>query len=184
MGTQPVASTSFVTMWRQLPRVLLVPLLVACLGGTLESYFPGPRGFVLLFAAVVVILGWWIAGFARTGIALFRRQWVAAGGRFLAILLSVPLCIGGAASGDYMHLGLSYPLYLYQIERTSSRPVRFHWGDTAVTALDSPQWRTLIYDDTGKAAAAVGTNQQKTSVLWVSTTHLAGNFFIEVEYAR
>jgi hypothetical protein len=183
MGVPPAASASSTSTRRQLLWVCLAPVLIACLGGALHSYFLGPLGFLFGFLAVLAILGLWVAGLVKTVLALFRRRWTAAGGRFLVIAASVPLSVAGLASEDYIHLALSYPYYVYKIEQTSLRPVRFYWGDSALLAIDDSRNYTLIYDDSGEVEATLG-ERQVDGGLWVTTTRLAGHFFLQVAYLR
>ncbi len=161
-------------------RAASFPFLVSCLASTLDSYYPGGNGTLLLLGALLIFLGWWLAGLARMGIALFRRRWDAAGRRLVLLAISIPLAFVGFQSGDWVHLATSYPYYLYRIGKTSERPVRFYWGDTAVTVFDANRVRTLLYDDSGRTKAAVGVDRQDPSGLRIGTTHMTGNFFMEL----
>jgi hypothetical protein len=183
IGVAPAPSASLA---RRRPRLLwavLAPVLIALLGAALHSYFLGPIGLALWMLAVFAVFGLWIASLAKTAVAGVRRQWTAAGATLLAIAVSVPLSVATARLGPYVHLALSYPYYLYEIERTSERPVRFYWGDASVWAIDGGTIYTLVYDDSGKTESALG-DKPVEGQLWIATTRLAGNFFLEVASMR
>ena len=87
------------------------------------------------------------------------------------MLISLPL-------GDYVHLAFLYPYYREKIAQTSKRPVRFKWGDQALSVLDGYQMQILLYDDTGATTIIAKPVQDKYQIC-TYRYHLIGNFYIE-----
>lgn len=153
-------------------------------GGTLWSFFPGLWGFLSLLLAAAAVLVCWLAGLGGVAGDLSRRRWRRSGVRSLLLAASVPLAFLGANSGDYVHLAALYPSYWPQIAESPDGPVRFPWGDGAVSVLDGMRLRTLVYDRSGETRATVGVDQQDSTGFRIFTRHLVGNFFAEERHSH
>jgi hypothetical protein len=141
------------------------------------SLFPGPGGFLLVLVAGLFVVAWFLFVLVAVLNDAFRRRWRRATLRLVAIIAVLPLTFLAARSGDYFHLALLYPRYRQQIAATPNRPVRFDWGDQAVTVLDGMQQRTLVYDESGRTPASFA--HRDSNGFFITTRHLIGNFFLE-----
>ena len=97
----------------------------------------------------------------------------------LIVLIAILPCI---AIGDYIHLVVFYPYYLWVIG-SRSEPVRFSWGDSAIVVTDGLRLHVLVYDPTGASEKNVGVERQFER-LYTSTQHLIGPFFVEHTYSN
>ncbi len=98
-------------------------------------------------------------------------------GRTLIVAAALPLITGGFLAGDYVHLAINYPRYRRVIDQTQTRPVRFAWGDYAVTILDGLQLRVLVFNESGPPAPeAIEAERGRDTV---SVTRLIGPFYLE-----
>jgi hypothetical protein len=159
-----------------------LPIFAAVVASTLNSFFPGPSGFLCLFTGVAVVLFWLLAAVLKLGIDLCRGQWMSLGRRSIVIATSAPLVGFAFLSGDYLHLFALYPYYMPKIAAAPEEVVRFAWGDDAVTVLDGIQLRVLVHDGSGMTKAAVGVERpgpEGLEGLRVNTSHLIGDFFLE-----
>jgi hypothetical protein len=161
-------------------RAVWFPFGFSLAGSTGLSASPGPLGSLVLLISMLVILGGLIAALFRIGVAIFHRQWRLSGERLILLIIAFPLIFLGLRSGDYVHLAVLYPYYREKIAQTSERPVRFPWGDAAVTVLDGIQYRTMLYDDTGKTGEMNDVEQHRAEGLVVIDHRLTGSFFIEL----
>jgi len=155
------------------------PISASLIGSTLWSLFPGPAGFLFLIMSCLVILGYLITMFALIGASIVRGQWHAGARRVALVAIAVPISILGIRSGDYLHVVVAYPYYRLKIAQTAERPVRFPWGDQAVTVADGLQFRALLYDDRGEMNLIDHRVGDGNGVFWVSTRRLMGQFFIQ-----
>jgi hypothetical protein len=163
-------------------RTALVPLVAAIIASTLHSFFPGIGGFFALLVGTMTIIGWMATVLVLIGVGAFRRRWKSAGLSLLILTCVSPVSLAVfALSGDFVHLLLLYPYYLSKIHQDgeiANEPVRFAWGDDAVSVLDGARLRVLIYDTSGEIASAMGQIKREDGLI-VSTRHLIGNFYIE-----
>ncbi len=162
------------------PRVRTALFLfgVSLTGSTLWSVFAGPLGFLLLMISLLIVAVSLIAVLSGVVSALFGRQWRLFGERLIVLVVAAPVVVTGTRLGDYVHLALLYPYYRENIAQTSKRPVRFYWGDQAVSVLDGLQLRSLLYDDTGVTTVTT-TQERDDQGLCTFRQHLMVNFFIE-----
>jgi hypothetical protein len=114
-----------------------------------------------------------------TGAAMFRGRWRVSVRRLVLLMVAATLTFFGAWSGDYLHFAAAYPYYSQKIKETTGRPVKFYWGDQAVTVLDGLQVRNLLYDDTGKVNLTDHLGEDDGPGFCISTRRLIGHFFIE-----
>lgn len=154
--------------------LLAVGASIIC--STLVSFLPGPAGLLLSLAPMLAISLWLISQFVGLAVNIIRRRANFIAQRLALIMVELPLIFFGLQSGDYLHLALLYPYYQYEISSTSTRPVRFYWGDQAISVLDGIRIRTLLYDETGKVAATAPLVDEGMCVI---EHPLIGNFFIE-----
>ena len=157
-----------------------IPTAAAFVGSTLWSFFPGPLGFVFSLAAAIAIVIWLAIAICRFLIGAIRRHWRNVATRFVQITLAVPLVGMGALSGDYVHFALAYPYYLQQLATKPERPLRFAWGDRAVSVLEGTDFRTLIYDSSRTTPIVRGERDQEG--LFTTTQHFVGPFFLEEKH--
>jgi hypothetical protein len=165
-------------MWRRLLRSASIPIGAAILGGTAKSVFPGPPAFPVVLIGVLTVLIWTLIGVGKLIFDLCHRRWLISGARLLQITACLPLAVIGAASGDYVHIALFYPSYRMTIAKSPDGPVRFPWGDAALTVLDGMHFRTLVFDRGGATEAVLG-RQLGPDGLPKFTRHLIGNFYLE-----
>lgn len=125
-----------------------------------------------------IVVLYWLVATLRVVAAAFSKRWRVSGFRAVSLVVSIPLALAGLETGDYLHLLLFYPHHWNVIKRTAERPVRFGWGDEAVTVMDGLKLRTLIYDDSGKAEKQLNL-ERRGEGLSSMTVHLFGKFFIE-----
>jgi hypothetical protein len=130
----------------------------------------------------MTIIGWTVTFLALTAIAAFRRHWTRAGSSLLVLACAAPISLAVLVlSGDYVHLLMLYPYYLskiHQSSETAKAPVRFAWGDDAVSVLDGIRLRILIYDPSDETASAIGQIKRQEGLV-ISTWRLAGDFYIQ-----
>jgi len=144
---------------------------------------PGPLGFLSRVIGLLSIVAWGITILVSIVRALFRRNWNRAVGFPAIVICALPLIFIGAISGDYVHLTVLSPSYVYKIRQQPdwpSRETRFGWGDDAITVLDGMQLKVLVYDPTGKTQ--VGEGPGPDGGLRTSTRHLIGNFYLLYVY--
>jgi hypothetical protein len=157
-----------------------LPTAAAFAGSTLWSFFPGPVGFLFGLAAAIAIVLWLVIVICRFLIGMVRRHWRNTAARFVQITLAVPLVGMGVLSGDYVHLALAYPYYLQQLATRPERPLRFAWGDRALTVLEGTDFRTLIYDSSRTTPIVRGEKDQEG--LFTTTQHFVGPFYLEEKH--
>jgi hypothetical protein len=165
-------------------RALWLPTVASISGGALWSIFPGPLGFLFLVVTKLTILVWWMVGVTKISIVVLHRQWSILAGRFFVFIVSIPIIYAGFACGDYIHLVTFYPFYWQRIDGKAVGPVRFPWGDEAVSVLDGLQFHTLVYDGSGSTKVGFGADSKYFEALRTSTRHLIGNFYIEEVRSR
>jgi hypothetical protein len=99
-------------------------------------------------------------------------------------ICSIPLIGLSVFAGDYIHLAVFYPYYMFEIHQHSdwqSKAIRFPWGDNAVLVTDGLQFRTLIYDASGKTV--IEDRLDPNIGVRVNVRQLAGNFYMELMYS-
>jgi hypothetical protein len=115
-----------------------IPVIVLILTSTLNSFFPGPVGFLFLVLAFVVVAGNYIFFVFLAASLAIQQKWRLLGGRMTSCAVSLLLIIPSWLSGDYIHLITMYPHYRYVILQhagAKAEPLRFPWGDSAVSVL-------------------------------------------------
>jgi len=159
-----------------------IPIGAAILGGTAMSVFPGPLGVLVLLIGFLVVLIWALIGVGKLIFDLCHRRWLASGARLLQITACLPLALFCAVSGDYIHLALFYPSYRITIAKTPDGPVRFPWGDAAVTVGDGIHFRVLVFDRSGATEAVLGRRPGPEGLSTI-TNHLVGRFYMEETFS-
>ena len=150
----------------------------------LDSIFPGLLGVLGLLCAGAAVAAACLVAFAGAVLAALRKRWARCGVRLAVVAVSVPVALAGPACGDWLHLLVMYPYYRSVIARQPQRPVRFPWGDRALTVVDGLDMRTLVYDDTGSTRRLAGLERRTSDGLFVTDRPFVGNFTIEQLYNR
>jgi hypothetical protein len=141
-------------------------------------------GVLSALGGLAVLSTFWLTGLVKLANAIFHRWWRLLGIRLILLVMSVPLVVIGVISGDYIHLFMMYPYYRHVIDHSPNGPIRFAWGDSAVSALDGLQLRILIYDRTGETRQKINIETQNSEGIFQETDHFLGNFFIEHIYTH
>jgi hypothetical protein len=160
-----------------------IPFLAALISNTFRSFFPGPSGFFISAPILVGLALWLLVSVGMLLYAAIRMRWRHAGFRLAVLLTAVPLVCIGLRSGDYVHLLALYPHYREMIAANPngrSEPVKFPWGDDAVSVLDGMQARILVYDTGPTTRAQVDHDLPWEEGLRVYTRHLLGNFYLQL----
>ena len=156
-------------------QTLAVLLVAAVLGSSVQSFLPGPGGFACLLLCILVVGFWAIICMGKLVIAMFRARWRTAAVRVLIVVAALPLVAAGFLAGDYIHLAINYPHYRAVIDGTETRPVRFPWGDYAVTVMDGIKLTTLLYDESGLPVPST----RDVEGLHVRVEPFVGDFYVE-----
>jgi hypothetical protein len=168
-------------MLRSVSRWAATPWAIAVIASTAHSFAPGLLAIIL---GLLAIVAWAVALLVSTTRALFRKTWKRAVALPGAFICAVPLIVLGALSGDYVHLAMLYPYYVAKVHEHSdwqTKEVRFAWGDDAITVLDGPQLRVLVYDASGKTVVGDRPDPE-TGGLRVDAQHLVGSFYLILAY--
>ena len=162
------------------PRVRAVLFLfgVSLAESTLWSMSPSPWDFLVFIIAIIITFIIIIMVLFGAGRDLVEIRWRLLCERLILLAVIAPVMLAGGQLGDYVHLAILYPYYHQQIAQTPKRPVRFSWGDQAVTVLDGLRMRILLYDDTG-ATTVTAIKKQDGEGICTARQHLILNFFIE-----
>jgi hypothetical protein len=173
-------------------RPIIIPVATALFVGTADSFLQLP-----LFASssfwlellctlygIPALLVWLIVMLLRLVKAAGMRTWRKATAQLLILVWVWPLMFFALSRGPYVHFGLSYPYYMWQVKQSSdggTTPITFNWGASGlVGSAQTDRW--LVYDPTNETAARPRISPDPESPdnpnSWSEVEHLIGRFYL------
>ena len=156
------------------------PIAVAIMAGTLVSFDGGGLLILDFFLISLPCLGAWV-GYML--VRVFRadphKRWRELVSRLVILVCIWPcfVCLG-LYSGDYVHLAIMYPSYLFKIGIDQQIETRFDWDDARF--VGTGYQRVLVFDPSDRIIQN-DTARSSDSTAPALIRHLLGHFYLGLE---